>query len=56
MKTYAGVEVQLYALLTSPLDGTGQLHAPAAPLPQGKSPKYLLVRLSEQQSRSEKFT
>jgi hypothetical protein len=35
MKTYGGVEVWLHSLLTSALDGCGQLHVPAA-LPLGK--------------------
>jgi hypothetical protein len=35
MKAYWRVKVKLHAVLTSALDGSGQLHAPTA-LPQGK--------------------
>jgi hypothetical protein len=46
------MEVQLNAFLTSALDGSGQLHAPAALTPS-KSPRYPLDRkLGGPQSRS----
>jgi hypothetical protein len=39
MKPYRGVEVQFQSFLTSALDGSGQLHAPAAFI-SGEEPRY----------------
>jgi len=38
MKTYWGVDVQLYGFLDSTLDGSGQLHTPATLPPEKGSP------------------
>jgi hypothetical protein len=43
MKTYGGVDVYIHIFLTSALEVSGQLHAPAA-LPLGKSPRYPFYR------------
>jgi hypothetical protein len=43
MKTYGGVEAEISVFLNSALDGSGQLHTPAA-LDQRKKKRYPLDR------------
>jgi hypothetical protein len=52
MKMYRGVEMKLYILLTSALDGGGQLHVPAALLQQKKQLYPFVRKVGVPQSQS----